>query len=132
MKINLSQSQKDKILDSLNEDGKLSCVKALSLSKQLNIQTNLMCDVADELNIKIVECELGVFGSRPLGDKDDELYNKILSLCDENKKITCPILWEEAKKSSMKNVRSTVKQTDIFVTYCKLGCFKEGKKWMRK
>lgn len=132
MKIELTQTQKDRVLENLNENNRLPCVKALSLARELDIDPKAMVDVTDELQVKIGECELGVFGARPLGPVDDELYNKILTFSDENKKVECPKLWEEAKNSSMQNVRSTVKQTDIFVTYCQLGCFNEGKRWMRK
>jgi hypothetical protein len=132
MKIELNETQKELILENLNEKGRLPCVKALSLARELKIDPKSMVDITDELQVKIGECELGVFGDRPLGDVDNELYSKILTFSDENKKVECPKLWEEAKNSTMQNVRSTVKQTDIFVTYCQLGCFNEGKRWMRK
>lgn len=132
MKVELTQLQKEKILASLNENGRLPCAKALRLAKELDIEAKNMCSITDQLGVKIGECELGVFGSRPLGPIDEELYKKILVYSDANKKVTCPELWNEAKSSSMKKVRSTVNQTDLFVTYCGLGCFEEGKKWKRK
>lgn len=124
---NLSQEQKEVVFKHLNDQGKLTCVKALQVAKQLNIDTKLMADVANSLKIKISDCELGVFGKKELGLVDSFLYTKIVSYSDQGNKVTCTRLWEEAKESTMKKVRSTTKQTDIFVTYCKLGCFKEGK-----
>lgn len=128
MKVELNQTERELILDNLNEDGKLPCVKALQLARNLKIDSHAMLDITDDLKVKIGECELGVFGKKELGAVDHELYKKIESYSDENKKVTCTKLWEEAQNSNMKKVRSTVEQTDIFVTYCQLGCFKEGRK----
>jgi len=130
MKTELTQTQKEKILAHVNEKGKIPCVKALQVARELQVDPKNMLDITDELQVKIGDCELGVFGDRPVGDVDTELYKKILTFSDENKKVTCPSLWREAQNSNMKQVRSTVHGTDLFVTYCQLGCFEEGrKKW---
>ncbi|XPV67876.1 MAG: ModE family transcriptional regulator [Halarcobacter sp.] len=133
MKNNLMQHEKSMILENVNEKGKLPCIKALQIAKSLKIDPKSMLKITDELKIKIGQCELGVFGDKELGEVDKELYKKIVSYGDDNKKVECIKLWEEAKLSSMKKVRSTVNQTDLFVTYCQLGCFEEGrKKWKQK
>lgn len=130
---NLNKTQLELIKSNVNDNNRLPCVKALQLSKQLNIDPKLMLPITDMLKVKIGQCELGVFGDKELGLVDDELYKKISSYADENQKVECTKLWQEAKNSSMKNVRSTVNQTDLFVTYCQLGCFEEGrKKWKQK
>lgn len=133
MKIELSQTQKERIMSYVNDKGKIPCVKALQVAREFKIDSINMVDITDELGIKIGDCELGVFGDKPVDEVDTELYNKILTFSDENKKVTCTSLWREAKNSNMKNVRSTVNGTDLFVTYCQLGCFEEGrKKWKQK
>jgi hypothetical protein len=133
MKIELSETQKENVLQYVNANNKIPCVKALQVARELKIDPKNMLHITDDLGIKIGDCELGVFGDKEVGEIDTELYNKILTFSDENKKVTCPSLWEEAKNSNMKNVRSTVNGTDLFVTYCQLGCFEEGrKKWKQK
>jgi|GEM_PF-3162457 len=133
MKNDLTISQKSMILENVNEQGKIPCVKALQVARQLGVDTKEMLPITDSLGVKIGQCELGVFGDKELGEVDSELYTEISTYADKNKKVECTKLWEEAKLSNMKKVRSTVKQTDIFVTYCQLGCFEEGrKKWKQK
>jgi hypothetical protein len=111
----------------LDSKGKLPCIKAFKVAKQIDVKLEDMMYVANSLDIKISDCELGVFGDKDLSQKDENLYNKILQNNNMNKNITCKALWDEAKASSMKAVRSTVQGSDIFTTYCQLGCFVEGK-----
>ncbi len=128
MKTELADNVREKVFKYVNENGKIPCVKALQVARELNIDPKNMLHITDELQVKIGECELGVFGNKEVGEADSELYNKILTYSDANKKVTCPALWEEAKNSNMKHVRSTVDKTDLFVTYCQLGCFEEERK----
>lgn len=132
MKLNIDENQKDLIFKSLDEKGKLTCVKALALAKKLDIDSTNMMYLTNDLGIKISQCELGVFGNRDTDEVDNELYKKILTYSDKDKRATCTRLWDEAKQSGMKNVRSTVKGSDISVIYCKLGCFEERKSSGRK
>lgn len=133
MKNDLTMSQKSMVLENVNEQGKIPCIKALQVAKLLKIEPKEMLSITDSLGVKIGQCELGVFGDKELGEVDSELYSKISTYATKDKKVECVKLWEEAKLSNMKKVRSTVKQTDLFVTYCQLGCFEEGrKKWKQK
>ncbi len=123
----LTKEQIQIVNQNLDDDGKLTCMKSFKVAKLLNVKLEDMMMVANTLDIKISNCELGVFGNKELTCKDNNLYNKILENNNMDKNITCKALWEEAKKSTMKNVRSTIQDSDIFVTYCQLGCFIEGK-----
>lgn len=123
----LTKDEIEIVNQNLNDDGKLTCIKSFKVAKLLNVKLEDMMSVANSLKIKIIDCELGVFGNKELSTKDDVLYNKILKDNNMNKNITCKALWDEAKLSNMKNVRSTVQGSDIFTTYCQLGCFVEGK-----
>ena len=44
-----------------------------------------------------------------------------------HKTLECKVLWDEAQKSTLKIVGSTVKNSDIEVVHCQLGCFREKK-----
>ena len=123
----LTKDQMQIVYLNLDDNGKLSCIKAFKVAKQIDVKLEDMMHVANSLDIKISDCELGVFGKKELCEKDESLYNKIIQNNNMDKNITCKALWNEAKTSSMKTVRSTVQGSDIFTTYCQLGCFVEGK-----
>ncbi len=56
--------KKEKIRASLKEgstDGKISCPGAREIAKRLSVTFKEVGDAADELKIKITDCELGCF-----------------------------------------------------------------------
>jgi hypothetical protein len=85
-----------------------------------------MSAITKSLGIKITDCELGVFGSLDFLAKDEDIYNRLKKFI-KSKKFLVKYLWQEAKNSSLKIVGSTVKNSDIEVSYCQLGCFREKK-----
>ncbi len=121
---NLSIEQKNIIEKSLNDEGKLDCIKAFKVAKKIGCKLEDISAITKSLNIKITNCELGVFGNLEFSSKDEELYKKLKNEY-KNLKIPCENLWQEAKKSSLRNVGSTAKNSDIKVVYCQLGCFRE-------
>lgn len=128
MRFELEQNEIEIIQSYLNEDGKLTCAKGLALAKKLKVDSFKMLDICDQMSIKITDCELGLFGNKAIEQRDEKLYEKIVSYSSSETKVTCTKLWEEAKETNMKKIRSSIKDTDIFVTYCQLGCFKEDRK----
>ena len=122
----LSDEQKRIVFENLDESKKLSCLKAFKVAKKIKVQAKDMSAITKFLGIKITDCELGVFGSLDLLDKDEDIYNRLKNIYKEQK-IPCENLWQEAKNSSLKIVGSTVKNSDIEVSYCQLGCFREKK-----
>lgn len=123
---NLSIEQKNIIEKSLNDEAKLDCIKAFKVAKKIGCKLEDMSAITKSLNIKITNCELGVFGKLEFSSKDEKLYEK-LKYEYENLKIPCANLWQEARNSSLRNVGSTAKNSDIEVVYCQLGCFREKK-----
>ena len=123
---NLTQEQKNIIFENLDEYGKLSCIKSFKVAKKIGCELKDMSAITKFLGIKITDCELGVFGSLDFLDKDEEIYNRLKNSYKEQR-IPCIDLWQEAKNSSLKIVGSTVKNSDIEVSYCQLGCFREKK-----
>ena len=123
---NLTQEQKNIIFENLDEDGKLSCIKSFKVAKKIGCEFKDMSAITKFMNIKITNCELGVFGNLEFLEKNEEVYSNLKNKYLK-KEISCKNLWEEAKKSSLKIVGSTVKNSDIEVIYCQLGCFREKK-----
>lgn len=50
------------VLKLVNEDKKLSCAAAFKIAKELDIDISEVGKKADEMGIKISNCELGQFG----------------------------------------------------------------------
>ena len=122
--IKLDIVQRDLILNNLDEEGKLSCLKAFKVARLIGRKPIEMSSITKSLGIKITNCELGVFGKLKFQDLNDDIYNKLQQNYMGEKKLECKVLWNEAKNSTLKRVGSTVKNSDIEVTHCQLGCFR--------
>jgi hypothetical protein len=44
-----------------SKDGKITCAQALGLAKELGIPANSVADILTEMDIKIINCQLGCF-----------------------------------------------------------------------
>lgn len=99
---NLSDEQKRIVFENLDENKKLSCLKAFKVAKKIKAQAKDMSAITKFLGIKITDCELGVFGSLDFLAKDEDIYNRLKNIYKEQK-IPCENLWQEAKKLIFKN-----------------------------
>jgi len=126
-KMKLDSIQTNLVMNNLDEEGKLTCLKAFKVARLIGKKPSEMAVVTKKLNIKITNCELGVFGKLKFNDADFTLYKNMSNKLDINKKIECKSAWNYAQKSTLRNVGSTTKNTDLEVTYCQLGCFRERK-----
>ncbi|RXI48312.1 ModE family transcriptional regulator [Malaciobacter mytili] len=127
LNIKLDNIQKELILTNLDEDGKLSCLKAFKVARLIGKKPNEMSAITKSLGIKITNCELGVFGKIKFKDPNIEVYNRLKQNYMGHKQLECKVLWDEAQNSTLRTVGSTVKNSDIEVTHCQLGCFRERK-----
>ena len=108
----------------LNEDGKINCLEAFKLARELHIDPSEIAELTKKYNIKIDNCELGVFGNKDFTDARDDIYEKLSLKADSDKKVECSAAWEVAREFSLNKVGSTTKKSDIEVIYCQLGCFR--------
>ena len=125
--VELDNVQKELLLTNLDEDGKLSCLKAFKVARLIGRKPIEMSAITKSLGIKITNCELGVFGKLKFKDPNEDVYNRLKQNYMEHETLECKVLWDEAQKSTLKTVGSTVKNSDIEVTHCQLGCFREKK-----
>lgn len=125
--IELDNIQKEFLMTNLDEEGKLSCLKAFKVARLIGKEPKEMSSITKSLGIKITNCELGVFGKLKFQDPNIQVYNKLKQNYMGHKTLECKVLWDEAKKSTLKTVGSTVKNSDIEVSHCQLGCFRENK-----
>ncbi|MDA3907666.1 MAG: ModE family transcriptional regulator [Sulfurimonas sp.] len=108
----------------LNKDGIINCLDAFKLARELKIDPSEIAELTKKYSIKIDNCELGVFGSNDFGELRDDIYKKLSSKANPEKKVECSAAWEVAQEFSLKKVGSTTKKSDIEVIYCQLGCFR--------
>ncbi len=56
--------EKEQLLEkirSASKDGKIACVRALGLAREVNISTKELGDLLNEMKIKVDSCQLGCF-----------------------------------------------------------------------
>lgn len=128
--IELDNIQKEFLLTNLDEEGKLTCLKAFKVARLIGKEPIEMSAITKSMDIKITNCQLGVFGKLEFKNKSEKVYDRIKQNHIEYKILECKVLWYEAQKSTLKIIGSTVKNSDIEVINCQLGCFttKNGKK----
>ena len=125
--IKLDNIQTELLMTNLDEDGKLSCLKAFKVARLIGRKPKEMSAITKSLGLKITNCELGVFGKLKFEDPNMAVYNRLKENYNGSTNLECKILWEEAQKTTLKTVGSTVKSTDIDVVHCQLGCFRDKK-----
>ena len=123
--IELDNIQKEFLMTNLDEEGKLSCLKAFKVARLIGKEPKEMSAITKSLGIKITNCELGVFGKLKFQDPNIQVYSKLKQNYMGHKTLECKVLWDEAISSTLKTVGSTVKNSDIEVSHCQLGCFRE-------
>ena len=111
----------------MDEEGKLSCLKAFKVARLIGKKPKEMSAITKSLGIRITNCELGVFGKIKFQDPNIQVYNKLKQNYMGHKTLECKVLWDEAQNSTLRTVGSTVKNSDIEVVHCQLGCFREKK-----
>ena len=125
--VKLDKVQKELLLTNLDEDGKLSCIKAFKVARLIGKKPIEMSGITKSMGIKITNCELGVFGKLRFQDPNIHVYDKLKQNYMGHKTLECKELWDEAQNSTLRTVGSTVKNSDIEVVHCQLGCFREKK-----
>lgn len=123
--IKLDATQKDMVLTNLDSNGRMTCLKAFKVARLIGLKPIEMSDACASINIKITNCELGVFGKIKFKEYEKDIFKSLQQNFTQNKRVECKILWDEARTSTLRKVGSAVKASDIDVTHCQLGCFRE-------
>lgn len=124
----------DEILEELilkySKDGKLKCGVSFKIADKTGIDIEKVGKKANEMGIRINECELGQFGKfrYEISSSNPENLAKLEPLLDEKRRIFCKDAREIASSGvGLKSIRATLRESNIDVKYCQLGCFKEKK-----
>jgi|YNPBryantNP2012_1023418.scaffolds.fasta_scaffold01625_2 hypothetical protein len=110
---------------------KITCQEAHEMAERFNISPLDLGRLLDELQIKIIGCQLGLFG---YGEKkkdipqitspDPDIVDAIKASVKGNK-ISCKTAWEiaDGRKIQRKMVAGHIESLGIKITDCQLGAF---------
>ena len=126
----MNQGIAARIKDSLTE-GRLPCASAFKIARRLEVGPQQVGEMADELNVKISRCQLGLFGYGPEGkplepmqEVEGELEARIRDGLVEGA-LPCATAWDIASELTMKRIvlANAAEGLGIRITQCQLGCF---------
>lgn len=113
----------------LNEQGKLDCKEAFKISAKTKTPIGEVGQQTKDLGYRIAGCELGQFGNlKGTGEYSEVAENRLKPLLDSGNRVTCKDARAQAAGLGLKKIRGTLKEKNIDVTYCELGCFTEKKR----
>lgn len=117
------------IKENLTPDGKLTCKDAYKIAAKTKEPIGEVGQRAKDMGVRITDCGLGQFGGlKGTGEFDEEAKARLEPLMDENQKVFCKDARGAAAGLGLGKIRGTLKELDIDVKFCELGCFKEKKR----
>jgi hypothetical protein len=117
------------------EDGQLPCVAAHELADLFGLAPLQVGQAADEAEIRICRCQLGLFGYGPKSEGKhkivhpmDDLPGRLaarLRAAAGKEGITCAAIWQIADELGYLRLEasSAVEAMGLRVSRCQLGCF---------
>jgi len=118
-------------IKALLTEGKLPCPAAFKVVRRLEVSPQQVGEVADELNVRISRCQLGLFGYGPAGkplepaqEVGGELEARVRERVVEGG-LPCATIWDIAQERTKKrmDVARAAESLGIRITQCQLGCF---------
>lgn len=116
-------------------DGQLPCNQAHAIAQKLDTEPLQVGFAANETDIRIARCQLGLFGYgpkaegkhkivHPMDDVPERLAARLRAGAD-GENITCETVWEAADKLGYLRIEasSAVEAMGLRVSRCQLGCF---------
>ncbi len=112
-------------------DNELSCVAAFEIAEKLNVPAKDIGEAADRLKIRLVKCQLGLFGYKPdkrivkaaetVSSELKAAINKSL----EGGKLSCAKAWEIASQLKIQRfaVSCACEALKVKIRDCQLGAF---------
>jgi len=112
-------------------EGRLSCARALGIARRLGVDAGEVGSAANRLDVRIVDCQLGCFGSRKPTPDDVEGTHVSPALADGiatslvEGRLPCPAAFEVARKAKVSpaDVGKAATKQQIKISGCQLGCF---------
>lgn len=111
--------------------GELPCAVAFDIAKRLDTTPSAVGRTADLINIRLVKCQLGLFGYTPekkivraAGSVDPKLAKELQESL-HNERLPCAAAWEIADRLRLRKmaVSSACEALGIKIKPCQLGAF---------
>jgi hypothetical protein len=111
--------------------GQLPCGMAFKIAEELNVAPRTVGDMANQLKVRIINCQLGFFSVEKATHEDLTGTSLAPQLAEEvkaslvNGKLPCKVAFQVARKlnAGRKLVGDTATQLKIKISECQLGCF---------
>jgi hypothetical protein len=127
----MNQEIATQIQESLTES-RLPCPSAFRVARRLEVSPQQVGEVANELNVRLSRCQLGLFGHgsdkgkslETVQEVGEELQARIKDRVVEGS-LPCAMAWEIASELTMKrlDVANAAENLGIRIIQCQLGCF---------
>ncbi len=120
----------DAVCDAAGSARRLPCADALALAESLQVEPRAIGAAADAAGVKIVRCELGLFGPRRLDDpeggephRSSGVRERLSSL--PSLELACAAAWAIAHDHGVEPlvVGRAASRLSIRLHQCQLGCF---------
>ena len=114
-------------------DGGLPCMEAFAIAKELGVPLGEVVDAINGADVRIVHCQLGLFGYHSFGNKrfvaplaqvPDRLATALREASSDGA-LACAAAWTVAKREGLPRpvVGSAADALGIRIAPCQLGCF---------
>ena len=118
------------VLKKAATDSKITCAAAHHAAKALGMDLEKICEQIDLLELKLLECQLGLFGY-PGGkgyDPDADIPETVLNRVKETAKdgrLSCRACWDIALELKQKriDIGSACEKLELKISPCQLGIF---------
>jgi hypothetical protein len=112
-------------------DNKISCAEAHDVAGRLNISPDEVGTAIDLLEVRIIKCQLGLFGHGkeknipPLPDKINTEVESTIKSSLMNGRLACSTAWEIARRFKMPKpaMAAVCESMKIKISPCQLGAF---------
>lgn len=112
-------------------EGRLACARARGIAKRLGVAPKEVGDAADRLGMRIVDCQLGCFGSKKATHEDmdsvqvPEALAEAITAALVDGQLYCTAAFEVARKvkATPKQVGDATTKLQVRISKCQLGCF---------
>ncbi|MFC2055951.1 hypothetical protein ACFLTO_00035 [Chloroflexota bacterium] len=112
-------------------DGYLPCSIALELAGKLEVAPKAVGDVANKLEIRIINCQLGCFKLKKAvrheleGESTSETVAEQIKGCLVNGRLPCAVAFKSGRELgvSLEEIGDVATRLKIKIVSCQLGCF---------
>lgn len=115
-----------------SSEGRIPCSVAFSIARELNVKPSEVGRALDLLEIKIVKCQLGLFGyekeTRLIVQAADAVPLELERALKEllvNSRLSCAAAWDIAKrfKRPKMDITAVCETLKLRIAHCQLGAF---------